>query len=169
MAAMGDPMDATANRQLLEKLYACFAARDGAGMAACYAPDATFSDPAFPGLKGREVGAMWTMLTSRAADLAITLDDVGADAGGGNARWTARYTFTATGRPVTNVVTSVFTFAGGKIATEVDHFDFWRWSRQALGPAGALLGWTPLLQKKVQKQARQNLDAFLARQPGAAT
>jgi ketosteroid isomerase-like protein len=157
-------MDANANRQLIEKFYACFAARDGAGMAACYAPDATFSDPAFPDLKGREVGMMWTMLTSRAADLSLKLDDVGADGSGGNARWTARYTFTATGRPVTNVVTSVFTFAGGKIATEVDHFDFWKWSRQALGPAGALLGWTPLLRKKVQRTARQNLDAFIAKQ-----
>ena len=156
-------MDATANRQLIEKFYACFAARDGAGMAACYAPDATFSDPAFPGLVGREVGAMWTMLTSRAADLSLKLDDVGADGGGGNARWTARYTFTATGRPVTNVVTSVFTFAGGKIATQVDHFDFWKWSRQALGTPGVLLGWTPVLRNKVRGQAGANLRKFMER------
>jgi ketosteroid isomerase-like protein len=155
-------MDATANRQAIEKLYACFAAKDGAGMAACYAPDATFSDPAFPGLVGREVGGMWTMLTSRATDLSVTVDDIGADASGGSARWTARYTFTATGRPVTNVVTSVFTFRNGKIASQVDHFDFWKWSRQALGPAGLFLGWSSMLQKKVQKQARRNLDGFLA-------
>ena len=42
----------------------------------------------------------------------------------------------------------------GKIVRHIDRFDFWRWSRMALGPAGLLLGWTPLLHKKVQAKAR---------------
>ena len=28
----------------------------------CYHPEVKFSDPAFPDLKGNEVGAMWSML-----------------------------------------------------------------------------------------------------------
>ena len=33
------------NADLIERFYAAFAARDGGAMAACYAPDARFSDP----------------------------------------------------------------------------------------------------------------------------
>ncbi len=35
----------TAGEQLIERFYAAFEARDGAAMAACYAPGAHFSDP----------------------------------------------------------------------------------------------------------------------------
>ena len=47
---------------------------------------------------------MWRMLLSRATDLQVTLDEASADAEGGKARWTARYTFSRTGRPVVNQV-----------------------------------------------------------------
>jgi len=33
--------------ELIERFYAAFARRDGAGMEACYAPDVRFSDPVF--------------------------------------------------------------------------------------------------------------------------
>jgi hypothetical protein len=36
--------------------------------------------------------------------------------------------------------------------------------RQALGPAGMVLGWTPLLRGKVRREARAGLDAFVAQQ-----
>jgi hypothetical protein len=43
----------------------------------------------------------------------------------------------------------------------MDKFDFWKWSSQALGPVGFILGWTPMLRKKVQKQARERLAKFM--------
>lgn len=43
-----------------------------------------------------------------------------------------------------------------------DHLDFWRWSRQALGTPGLLLGWTPFLKAKVRTQAGANLQKILA-------
>ena len=46
-----------------------------------------------------------------------------------------------------------------------DRFDFWRWSRQALGAPGVLLGWTPVIRNKVRGQAAANLRKFLERQP----
>ena len=46
-----------------------------------------------------------------------------------------------------------------------DRFDFWRWSRQALGAPGVLLGWTPMLRGKVRGQAGANLQRFLAKEP----
>jgi ketosteroid isomerase-like protein len=151
------------NADLLRRFYEAFQRRDGEAMAGVYAPGARFSDPVFPALSGNDVGAMWRMLTSRARDLTVTLVEVEADAGVGRARWEATYLFSATGRRVHNVVEGRFRFAGGRIAEHVDDFDFWRWSRQALGPAGLLLGWTPLLRRKVQAQARAGLEAFLAR------
>ena len=89
---------------LIQRFYAAFAAKDGVAMAACYAPDAHFSDPVFTDLRGPEPGAMWKMLSERAADLRVELAEHDADAETGSARWIAHYTFTRTGRSVVNDV-----------------------------------------------------------------
>jgi ketosteroid isomerase-like protein len=150
------------NDELIERFYAAFAARDGAAMAACYTPDAHFSDPVFTDLNGDEPGAMWIMLTGRARDLEIRLVEHEADEGRGTARWLADYTFAATGRRVHNDVRATFVFRDGLIADHRDDFSFHAWSRQALGPAGLLLGWTPLLKAKVRGQAAEGLAAARA-------
>ena len=49
----------------------------------------------------------------------------------------------------------------GLILRHRDRFDFWGWSRQALGAPGWLLGWTPLLRNKVRAQAGARLRGFL--------
>jgi ketosteroid isomerase-like protein len=150
------------NLSLIDELYAAFARHDGTAMAQCYASDASFSDPVFVGLRGEQPGGMWRMLTSRSKDL--TVDLVSRDAGDveGAAHWVAHYTFAQTGRSVVNDVRSTFRFADGLIVAQVDDFDFYRWSRQALGLPGVLLGWTPMLRRSVQRKARVGLDAFLA-------
>lgn len=143
---------------VIERFYGAFAARDGEAMAACYAPDAHFTDPVFVDLNGAEPGAMWRMLTARAADLRIELlehDDH-------TAHWRAHYTFTDTGRRVVNDVRATMRFHDDLIADHVDDFDFHRWARQALGPPGLLLGWTPMLRSAVRKKARAGLDRYLA-------
>jgi ketosteroid isomerase-like protein len=151
-----------ANAELIENFYAAFARRDAPAMAACYAPDARFRDPVFE-LEGGEIGAMWAMLCARGKDLRIVWRDVRADAAAGGAHWEADYTFSATGRPVHNVIDAAFTFRAGRIATHVDAFDLWRWSRMALGLKGTLLGWTPFVHNAVRGQARRGLDAWMAR------
>jgi ketosteroid isomerase-like protein len=150
------------NLSLIDELYAAFARHDGTAMAQCYASDASFSDPVFVGLRGEQPGGMWRMLTSRTKDL--TVDLVSRDAGEveGVAHWVAHYTFAQTGRAVVNDVRSTFRFADGLIVAQVDDFDFYRWSRQALGLPGLLLGWTPMLRRSVQRKAQAGLDAFLA-------
>ena len=157
------------NAELIATFYAAFARGDGAAMAACYAPDARFSDPVFQDLEGREPGAMWRMLTARAGDLEITLLEHDADDTAGTAHWLADYTFTQTGRKVHNDVRAEMRFAGGLIAEHRDRFSFYGWARQAFGPLGIALGWTPLLQGKVRRQARAGLDEFLAREGEAGT
>jgi ketosteroid isomerase-like protein len=153
---------AHANDDLIVRLYAALDAKDGDAMAACYAPDARFHDPAFGELRGEQPGAMWRMLTSRAADLRCELLEHQADDTTGSAKWRATYTFTQTGRPVVNVVDSSFRFANGLIAEQDDDFSYFTWSRQALGPAGLLLGWTPVLPALTRKRARAGLDEFMA-------
>jgi ketosteroid isomerase-like protein len=161
--AYGVPVtDLPDNQALLERFYAAFARHDGAAMAGCYAPEARFDDPVFTGLRGDEPGAMWRMLTRRSADLTVELVAYAADGDQGSADWVARYTFAQTGRSVTNRVHSTFRFADGLIVEQVDTFDFHRWARQALGPVGMLLGWTPYLRGSVGRRARAGLDSFRA-------
>ncbi len=149
----------------IERFYAAFDARDGDTRAACYAPGSRFSDPAFGELTGEEAGDMWRMLTGRAAtDLEIDLREHATDGDRGTARWVARYTFAQTGRHVVNDVRATFRFADdGRIAEHDDAFSFWAWSRQALGPAGLALGWTPILRGQVRGRARKQLAAFRAK------
>jgi ketosteroid isomerase-like protein len=155
---MGHPND-----ELIERFYGAFAKLDGATMAECYGPDARFSDPVFTDLRGTEPGAMWRMLTGRAKDLRIQLVDHQADDGTGSAHWLADYTF-STGRKVHNDVRAAFRFADGRITKHTDSFSFYAWARQALGPVGLALGWTPIVRGKVQREARAGLDEFLARE-----
>jgi ketosteroid isomerase-like protein len=154
------------NAELIERFYTAFARHDGATMAACYAPDARFSDPVFTDLRGDEPGAMWQMLTGRAKDLEVRLSEHEATDGRGSAHWLADYTF-STGRRVHNDVRAQFRFEQGLIVSHEDSFSFYAWARQALGPAGLALGWTPVLRTKVQREARGGLDEFLAQPVGA--
>ena len=151
-----------ANLALIDRFYEAFARRDGEAMAACYAPDATFTDPAFGTLDAADAGAMWRMLTERGTDLRVEVPERAAEGDTGSARWIARYTFSQTGRPVVNDVRAEFRFAGGLIAEHTDRFSFWRWSRQALGPAGLALGWTPVPRAKVRRTARESLARYRA-------
>lgn len=156
-------MNDQVNTDLIERFYTAFAERDGAEMAACYAPDAHFSDPVFTDLDGREAGAMWRMLTERGEDLKIDLVEHEADEAGGSARWIARYTFGETGRPVINDVHASFAIENGKIVDHHDDFSFYGWSKQALGAPGMLLGWTPVIRSAVRKKAREQLDTYIDR------
>ncbi len=130
-------------------------------MVGCYHPDIRFSDPVFPNLSGSEVGAMWRMLCSQAKNFELTFTNVQANEQTGKAYWEARYDFSATGRRVHNKISAEFKLQDRKIIKHTDTFDFWKWSSEALGPVGFLLGWTPLLRKKVQKQARERLERFM--------
>ncbi len=151
----------TNHTQIIEQFYSAFARRDAEGMIACYHAQVRFSDPVFVDLDARETAGMWRMLCERAQGFSLEFFDVRAEGDSGSAHWEARYLFSATGRNVHNVIDAEFRFADGKIIEHRDHFDFYRWSRQALGISGVLLGWTPLVRNKVRGQARKGLEHFL--------
>ncbi len=162
------------HHQTLEKLYAAFARLDADTMAACYAPDVEFDDEVFS-LRGHEqVAGMWRMLceATQARNRAawkLVYSGLEADGKNGKAHWEADYSFSASGRQVHNVIDSVFEFdEAGLITRHRDRFDFWAWSRQALGIPGALLGWTPFFRRMVKTQAAANLQKYLARPKAVA-
>lgn len=151
-----------ANSALITRFYEAFQRLDADAMIACYSDDIVFSDPAFGTLRGKDAGDMWRMLTTRAKDFSLTFDSVKADERAGAAHWVATYLFSQTGRIVINDIQARFVFRDGRICEHHDSFDLWRWSRQALGAKGMLLGWTPLVQGKVRHQALKGLRAFQA-------
>ncbi|HVF53508.1 MAG TPA: nuclear transport factor 2 family protein [Actinomycetota bacterium] len=157
------------NAELIETFYAAFARKDGDTMASCYRADASFSDPVFPHLSAEEAGAMWRMFCRPDSDLTVTFRDVRTEDDHGSAHWSAEYTFPPTGRKVRNEIDAEFSFAGGKIVSHRDEFDFFRWSRMALGAPGYLLGWSPLVRSKVRGQAASQLRRFMESEGGPAT
>ena len=148
------------NAELIDRFYQAFQKLDAEAMAACYAEQVQFSDPAFRDLRGRDAGDMWRMLTTRAKDFSLVFDQVRSDDTGGSAHWVATYLFSATGNTVVNDIQARFVFRDGKICEHHDHFDLWRWARQALGAKGLLLGWTPLVKNAVRAQANKGLKVF---------
>ena len=151
----------TANTQLIEQFYTAFQKKDYKAMQDCYDDKATFSDPVFQNLNAEQVRAMWEMLCLRGKDLEIKFSDVKAHDAEGSAVWIASYTFSSTGKYVVNHVFARFKFENGKIVEHTDHFNFHKWSGQALGLSGRLLGWMPFVKNKVQKSAMVALNDFI--------
>lgn len=148
------------NAALIHQFYECFQKLDAEGMAACYHDNIEFSDPAFPDLSGKMASNMWRMLCSQAKNFELTFSEVTADDMTGSAAWEAKYDFSRTGRQVHNKIQASFVFQDDLIIQHVDDFNFWRWSKMALGPAGLLMGWTPMLKNKVSTVANQSLQQF---------
>lgn len=152
------------NAALIHRFYTAFSKLDAETMAACYADNVVFSDPAFPHLAGKDAGDMWRMLTSRASDFSLVFDGVQADDRQGSAHWVASYTFSQTGNQVVNDISASFEFKDGKIIQHTDRFDLWKWARQALGLKGALLGWTPFVKNAIRQQAAKGLAIYQKKQ-----
>ena len=149
------------HQALIQKFYNAFAKHDAETMASCYHEEIEFTDPGFGKLKGAEAGDMWRLLVERGGeDLVIIYSDVQADDTQGKAYWEAVYNFSKTGRKVHNKIHASFGFKDGLIVKHEDRFDFWSWSRMALGLPGVLLGWSSFLKNKVQTQARALLKRY---------
>lgn len=150
------------HQALITKFYQSFAAGDVEGMIACYHDDITFQDPAFGELHGEAAKSMWKMLLSGKKDaINIQFSDVVADNHNGSASWVAKYTYGKQKRKVTNHISATFKFLDGKIIDHRDHFDLWKWSKQALGTSGYLLGWSPFMRNKIQQTTNKQLRAFM--------
>ena len=149
-------------KNIIENFYTAFANLDAEGMVACYHEDVVFEDPAFGMLKGEKAKNMWRMLCSsqKGKDFTVNFSNIEMSNLGGKAYWEAFYTFSKTGRKVHNKIKAEFKFKDGKIIEHIDTFDLYRWSRQALGFTGFLMGWTTFFKKKLNSQTNMLLSKF---------
>ena len=151
------------NEQIIKHFYESFADNNADEMIACYHDEVEFSDPAFGLLKGVEAKNMWKMLIERGGNIKIEYKNVSADGEKCSADWTAEYLFSKTGRKVFNRIHAEFEFKDGKLFRHTDSFDVWKWSKQALGLSGYLLGWSSFLQNKIRQNARKSLWEYSAK------
>lgn len=150
------------NQQLISNFYSAFQKLDYRNMNACYSNDIVFFDPVFDLLKGDEVRAMWQMLCSNAKNFSLTFDNIQAlDEEYYTCDWVATYTFSKTGKTVVNKVKAYMKIADGKIIEHSDGFSLHKWSQQALGFSGWLLGWNKFFARKIKNNARRSLLAFM--------
>jgi len=150
------------NENVINHFYTCFKNKDIKGMQDCYAYNTIFNDPVFRDLNAIQVRSMWEMLIKSAKDMRIEFDHIQADEHRATAYWKAFYTFSATGHKVVNKVKASFILENGKIISHTDDFDFYQWTKQAMGITGLLLGWTPFLQNKIRKKAADKLRLYMS-------
>ena len=151
----------TANEQTINRFYTAFQQLDYATMQSCYHPEAVFSDPVFGLLDAAQTMAMWEMLCKNAIDFSLKAGRIEVDGEYGTCDWTATYTFSKTGRRVVNKVKAHMRIENGKITEHTDEFDIYKWSRQALGLPGVLLGWSGYLKNKIRYDAKKKLQLFM--------
>ena len=149
------------NEQLVNDFYTAFQSLDFTVMQSCYSANPIFNDPVFGILQGKEVGCMWEMLCRNAKNFSLKFDSIEVDGEYTTCKWVATYTFSKTGRRVVNKVKAFMRIQSGKITEHTDEFDLYRWSRQALGLPGMLLGWSGYLKNKIRHDARSRLYKFI--------
>ena len=150
-------------KSIIEKFYTSFSQLDAEGMLECYHDNITFQDPAFGVLKGDKAKNMWRMLCHNAkkgGDFNITFSAIEYTDNKGEAYWEAHYVFSKTGRKIHNKINATFEFKDNKIITNQDHFDLHKWSKQAFGLKGAILGKTAFFKRKLNAQTNLLLSRF---------
>jgi len=157
------------NGDIIKKFYSAFQELNYNEMNSCYSDDIIFSDPVFGILKADEVKAMWEMLCRNAKDFSLTYSEITLlDEEYATCKWTASYTFSQTGNKVVNHIKAFMKLKDGKIIEHSDAFKISAWAAQALGWKGKLFGWTGFMKRKIQKNARMNLEKFMEKRPALA-
>ena len=149
-------------KSIIENFYRAFDNLDAESMIDCYHKDIKFEDPAFGVLNGEKAKNMWRMLcnSQKGKDFMVKASNIVYNNMKGTADWEAYYTFSKTRRKVHNVINAEFEFKDGKIIKHFDQFDLYKWSKQALGFKGLLLGWTTFFKKKLNAQTNKLLSEF---------
>jgi ketosteroid isomerase-like protein len=150
------------NAGLLQRLFSSLNQHDHKTMAACYHSQATFTDIAFD-LRGRQqIHAMWHMICQpgdHKSDIHAMFNVVRADDQRGWVNLVDDYTFSSTGRKVTNVIDSYFCFEEGLIVKQHDFCDARAWASMAVGGLSGLLAAQFHFLRSLK--ARQMLNKFV--------
>lgn len=150
------------NEATIHKFYKAFQQLDYETMQSCYHPEAVFNDPVFGLLDAGSTNAMWEMLCRRAKDFSLNYQKIILiDEEYTTCEWNANYVFSKTNRVVHNKIKAYMKFENGLIIEHTDGFDFYKWTRMALGFPGYLFGWSNFMQRRIQKQARTGLIKYM--------
>ncbi len=153
------------NSEIITSFYDAFARGDYKKMSSYYHDDLIFEDPAFGKLNKEKASLMWQMLLSRkGSSPKINYSDVVANDSSGQVKWVAKYLYGPKKRLVINHIKASFKFENGLIIKHTDEFNLHRWSGQALGPVGYMLGWTSFMKNKIQKMANHRLEDYIKKQ-----
>lgn len=155
------------DEKIIKLFYDAFQNFDAESMIACYHQEIKFEDPAFGVLKGEEAKNMWRMLCKSLKEQKgkIIFSTIESDGTKGTANWEAYYTFSITGQKIHNIIKAEFEFKDGLIIKHTDTFNLYKWSKQAFGLKGVLIGWTPFFKKKLNSQTNKLLTKFSNRPP----
>jgi ketosteroid isomerase-like protein len=149
--------------RLVHRFFACLEKRDATGAVESYAADVHYSDPLLGELSGREALARWPSFFANVQSLELFFIILSADPSVVRARYHPRYTDARTGRRIENDVRAEFTIHDDKIVRHVDVFSTWRFAAMKLGAKGRLFGFFPSLLRKLQEEARAEVETFLQR------
>jgi ketosteroid isomerase-like protein len=153
------------DERLIEKFFTAFKKLDYTAMNACYSDDVAFFDPMFDLLRGAEAKAMWQMLCTNAKNFSLTFDSIkNLEDGYYTCNWCASYDFSKTGRRVVNQIKAHMKIENGLIIEHSDGWSLHKWSQQAMGFSGWLLGWAGFYRRKLKNGARRNLLNFIQNQ-----
>lgn len=152
------------NKEIIEKFYTSFSEGNSKGMTECYHKNVVFQDPVFGTLKGEKAFKMWEMLLSRKTDTTkISFENIVTNNDTGSVNWKAEYLYGKQKREVTNLVSANFKFKDGFIIQHIDTFDLYKWTKQAMGPVGYLMGWSTFMKNKIQKTTNEQLATYMSK------
>jgi ketosteroid isomerase-like protein len=150
------------DERLIEKFFTAFQKLDYTTMNACYSDDVAFYDPMFELLRGNEAKSMWEMLCKGSKNFSLTFDSIkNLEDGYYTCNWCATYNFSKTGRRVVNQIKAHMKIENGFITEHSDAWSIHKWSTQALGLSGKLLGWAGFFRRRLKNTAKRNLLNFM--------
>ena len=144
------------NQQVIEQFYTALSNRDIKALSNCYHEEVVYSDVGFGIQKGKDAKLVWQFLMNNVDEnFMVTFSDIQANETRGSANWVAKYQFNQ--RNIENQITATFQFQNGKIIYHKDKYSLWKWSQQAFGFLGYLIGWLPLFRWLVRWQMQRTL------------
>ena len=150
------------NEELIKKFYTALQQLNANAMNSCYSADIAFYDPMFELLRGDEVRAMWEMLCANAKDFSLVFDSItDLEDGYYTCNWKASYTFSRTRRKVINNGKAHMKIENGFITEHSDAWSLHKWSEQAIGLPGKLLGWMGMFRRNLKNNARRSLLNYM--------
>jgi len=152
------------NAVLIERLFDALNRHDHQAMAQCYHDEARFDDIAFHLHRKPRIHDMWRMICEGDSGIKVDVTSISADDRTGEARIIDKYRL-GDDQPITNPITSRFSFHDGQIISQVDDSDPRDWARQAVGGTpGWILGRSGFLRRVM---ATVQLQTFLRTRPAS--